>query len=147
MGAGSNFVAILAATVDLAHGLVMVAWGLGLPLLFWHRFPRLSRGYMWFALSFVILSVASQELLGECFLTRIARELWLQSGGYRGREPFTVLFANAVAGIRPTAREAVLVWEVAVFVTSAASLWCWRGTRRVRGQRDPRHDPCSGRTA
>jgi hypothetical protein len=125
----SNLTAILASAVDLTHALVMLAWGLGFPLLFWHRFPRLSRAYMWFALSFVVVSVASHELLGECFLTSIARELWIRSGGYRGQEPFTVLFANAVAGIRPTTREAVLVWEVAVFVTSAASLWCWRGTR------------------
>jgi hypothetical protein len=135
MGSRSNLIAILASSVDLAHGLVMVAWGLGLPLLFWHRFPRLSRGYMWFALSFVVLSVASHELLGECFLTRIARELWVRSGGYRGQEPFTVLFANAVAGVRPTTREAVLAWEIAVFVTSAASLWCWRSTRQIGTQR------------
>jgi hypothetical protein len=84
---------------------------------------------MWFALSFVVLSVASHELLGECFLTRIARDLRVHSGGHRGEEPFTVLLVNAVAGVRPTTREAVLAWEIAVFATSAASLWCWRGTR------------------
>jgi hypothetical protein len=119
----------LASLVEFAHGAVMVAWGLGLPLLFWHRFPRLSRGYMWFALTFVATSVISHEVLDECFLTTLARELWIQGGGYRGREPFTVHFANAVAGIRPTTRQAVIMWELAVFVTSAASLWCWRGTR------------------
>jgi hypothetical protein len=84
---------------------------------------------MWFALTFVAVSLISHELLGECFLTTLARELWTRGGGYRGREPFTVLFANAVAGIRPTTRQAVILWELAIFVTSVASLWCWRGTR------------------
>ena len=28
----------------------------------------------------------------------------------------------------PTTREAVLLWEVAVFATSAGGLWCWYRT-------------------
>jgi hypothetical protein len=128
-----NVSATLASFVDLTHGMLMIAWGLGFPLLFWHRFPRLSRTYMWFALAFVVVSVVSHEVLGECFLTTLARELWERGGGYRGREPFTVLFANTVAGIRPTTRQAVLAWELGIFVTSAASLWCWRGTRGRAG--------------
>lgn len=33
----------LAALVDLVHAFSMLVWGLGLPLLVWHHFPRLSR--------------------------------------------------------------------------------------------------------
>jgi pimeloyl-ACP methyl ester carboxylesterase len=56
---------VLAGTVDLAHALSMLAWGLGLPLLAWHRFPRLSRTYMWFAIAFIFISVVSQSWVIE----------------------------------------------------------------------------------
>lgn len=120
----------LAAAVDTLHALSMLAWGLGLPLLFWHRFRRLSHAYMVFALVFVVVSVVSHLLLGECVLTTLARKLWLLGGGYREGVPFTALLANTVAGLRPTRREVVLLWEGAVFLTSAGSLWCWLRTRR-----------------
>jgi hypothetical protein len=131
----SSLYRVLAMTTDVVHAAAMVAWGLGLPLLVWHRRRRLSRAYAWFAMAFVISTVASQQVLGECFFTRLARELWNASGGFREDVPFTVVFANAVAGIRPTTRTAVLLWETAVFVTSAGSLWCWHRTHPRRLKR------------
>jgi hypothetical protein len=128
MATTSNVYGALAAAVEVTHGLSMIVWGIGLPLLVWHRYERLSRAYMWYALVFVVISVASNRLLGECFLTTFARHLWVGAGGYRDGVPFTVLFANAVAGIRPTAREAVLAWQLAIVLTSIGTLWCWRKT-------------------
>jgi len=121
---------VLAAGVETIHALAMIVWGLGLPLLGWHRHRRLVRAYMWFAIAFVTSSVASNLVLGECFLTTLARHLWTAAGGFRETVPFTVLFTNAVAGIRPSAREAVIAWEVAILATSIGTLWCWRKTRR-----------------
>jgi hypothetical protein len=121
----------LAAAVEVTHGLTMIVWGLGLPLLVWHRWKPLSRAYMWYAIAFVAISVVSNQILGECFLTTLARHLWLAGGGYRDDVPFTVLFANAVAGIRPTTREAVLAWQTAIVVTSIGTLFCWRKTGQV----------------
>ena len=135
MAAPNHVYAMLAAAVEVTHGLLMLVWGLGLPLLVWHRYERLSRSYMWYATAFVVLSVISNRLLGECFLTTFARHLWLAGGGYRDGVPFTVLFANAVAGIRPTAREAVLAWQLAIVVTSIGTLWCWRKTGSVRASK------------
>jgi hypothetical protein len=135
MAATSTVYAALAATVELTHGLAMVVWGLGLPLLVWHRYERLSRAYMWYAIVFVVISVTSNQILGECFLTTLARHSWLAGGGYRDGVPFTVLFANTVAGIRPTAREAVLAWQLAIVLTSIGTLWCWRKTGRVPTRR------------
>jgi hypothetical protein len=128
----------LAIGVDVAHAAAMIAWGAGLPLLVWHRYARLSRAYTWFAAVFVVLSVASQWALGECFLTRIAREFWFRGGGFRDGVPFTVLFTNAVAGIRPSTRTAVIIWEAAVLATSVGSLWSfYRHARRdARPSRD-----------
>src|SRR5207253_2066867 len=34
---------VLASIIDLLHALLMLAWVAGLPLLFWHRFPRAAR--------------------------------------------------------------------------------------------------------
>lgn len=120
---------MLAMLVDVIHALAMLLWGLGLPLLVWHRFERLSHLYTVFALLFVAFSVLSHWTLGECFLTTLARWFWLASGGWRDTVPFTMLLANAVAGIRPSARSAVLVWEAAILVTSLGGLWSWRKAR------------------
>lgn len=119
----------------------MIVWGLGLPLLFWHRYERLSRAYNWFVIVFVVISVGSKLVLGECVLTTLARHLWLAGGGYRAGVPFTVLFVNAIAGIRPTTESAVLAWEIAITATSIGSLYCWRGTRPGRRRRDRRRVP------
>lgn len=129
----------LAAFTDLLHIGFMLVWGLGLPLLFWRRFPRLSRAYMWFTLLFVSVTVTSHALLGECFLTTIARDFWTRGAGFRDRVPFTVLVTDWVAGFRPDSREAVLIWELAVFASSAGCLWYWHKT----GERFALHLPNS----
>ena len=123
---------VLAASVDFAHALSMLLWGLGLPLLVWHHFPRLSRAYMWFAAVFVAISLASHGAWGECVLTRVARELWRRGGGYRDGVPFVALLANSIAGVRPSNRQVVLLWEIAIFLTSVGGLWCWRRTAKGR---------------
>lgn len=122
----SEVYGLLAMAVDLAHVAVMLTWGLGLPLLLWHRFERLSRLYTLFAALFVVSSVASHYALGECFLTTLARSLWAASGNWRDTVPFTMILTNAVAGVRPSTRGAVLAWELAVLITSLGSLWSWR---------------------
>lgn len=129
----SELYRLLAMVVDVSHALVMLAWGLGLPLLVWHRFERLSHVYTVFAALFVVLSVGSHLWLGECFFTTLARWLWLASGGWREQVPFTVVVANTVAGIRPSTQAAVLAWEVAILATSLGGLWSWRKARRRRG--------------
>jgi hypothetical protein len=117
---------VLAASVDVVHALAMLLWGFGLPLLFWHRFPRLSRGYMWFSVTFILVSVISHVGLGECALTRLARELWNRAGTARDETPFLSLLVNRIAGFRPSDRQAVWVWEAAVLVTSVGGLRHWR---------------------
>jgi hypothetical protein len=127
---------LLGAGVDALHALGMLVWGLGLPLLVWHRFRRLSHAYMVYALVFVVVSLVSHFLLGECVLTTLARKLWLLGGGYRDGTPFTALLANTVAGMRPSRREVVLLWEGAILATSVGSIWCWLRTRRYETPAD-----------
>ena len=95
----------LAAWVDAVHALSMVAWVLGMPLLFWHRWPRLTRAYAIYAVSFAIVSEGTQAWLGECFLTSISRWFWLHQDGATRTLPnewFTVRLAHAVFGFIPS---------------------------------------------
>lgn len=117
----------LAGAVELCHGLLMIAWGLGLPLLVWRRFERLSRAYIWFSLTFVLGSLLSNLLLGECVLTTVAHWLWQASGGHTEKVPFIVTFTNYVARIRPSTDTAVLIWKVAIGLYCIIGLWAWRG--------------------
>lgn len=124
----------LASGIEALHALSMLVWGLGLPLLFWHRFRRLSEIYMIYAIAFVVVSVASRWLLGECVLTTLARMLWNAGGGYRDGAPFIARLTNAVAGIRPTERQVVLTWELAILLTSVALLWFRLRSKSARAE-------------
>jgi hypothetical protein len=121
-----DFFKLAAGAVELCHGLLMVVWGLGLPLLVWRRFERLSRAYGWFSLTFVLGSLLSRVVLGECVLTTVAHWLWQASGGHQEKVPFIVTFTNSVARIRPSNDAAVLIWEVAIALYILIGLWGWR---------------------
>ena len=125
----------LALAVEFSHGLLMVLWGVGLPLLVWHRFPRLSRAYVCFSLAFVAVSVVSHQLLGECVLTTLARACWQLAGSPGDDVPFIVTFTNWVAGVSPDSRAAVLAWEFAIALYCMVFLW--GGWRRFAGTSAP----------
>ena len=116
---------IIAMTIDLIHAMAMVIWGIGLPLLIWHRYPRLSRAYMWYSLTFIVITLLSHWIWGQCFLTVLARVCWNAAGIERTQVPFTVLLVNKVAGIRPSTRVGVLIWEFAVLISCIGNLWYW----------------------
>lgn len=124
---------MLATLIDLVHALSMMAWALGLPLLVWRKHPRLTRAYAIYALSFVVVSQLSQWLLGECFLTTLAR--WAWESQPPGTAPpdvdewFTVRLSHAVFGATPSHRAVVWVSELSVLATAALAL------RSLRHQR------------
>lgn len=135
---------LLSASVDVLHAVAMLVWGIGLPLLFWHRWPALSRGYMVYSLAFIAASVASQLVLDECFLTTLARDLAERGTNeiLRQRTSFTVRLVEAVAGMRPTERLAVRLWELAVFITCMGMLvhtWRQSGRGDLGNQRSTSH--------
>jgi hypothetical protein len=137
----SGLFRLLAAAVELLHGLLMLAWGLGLPLLLWRRLPRLRRAYIWFSLTFVGISLVSHALLGECVLTTWARALWEASGGYAEKVPFIVTVTNRIAHVRPSTDAAVLVWQVAILAYCVLGLWGWRWLPRVEPSSVPASHP------
>lgn len=133
---------VLGTTVDLIHALSMVAWALGLPLLFWHRWPRLTRAYAMYAIAFVIVSQGSRLWLGECFLTTIARAFWEHPGtpSSVGHDWFTVRVAQAVFGASPSHRWIAIASELLAVLTAAGVLLAMRRLSRAAGahERNPR---------
>jgi hypothetical protein len=117
----------LGAAVDVAHALFMAAWVLGLPLLFCHAQPRLRRAYALYAVAFIALNLASRAVLGECFLTALARACWERaaergSGVPVSQEWFSVRLAEAVFRMTPTHGGIKIGSEALILVTAIGVL-------------------------
>jgi hypothetical protein len=121
----------LAVATDFIHALLMAAWVAGLPLLVWHRWPRLSHAYAIYAIVFVIVSQVSQWILGECFLTAIALHFWEQvpSSAPASKEWFTVRAAQAIFHLAPSHRSISRLSEVMVVATALGALWSFHRWR------------------
>jgi hypothetical protein len=109
---------VLGTAIDLIHATLMAAWALGLPLLFWHRWPRLTRAYAIYAVVFVVVNLVSRAILGECFLTTLARACWRQGSAPASEEWFTVRLANAVFRFTPSHHAISAVAEILILVTA-----------------------------
>ena len=134
--------ASLAAGVDFAHALLMAAWIGGLPLLFWHRWPSLTRAYGIYAIAFIVVSQASHWVLGECIFTTLARWCAGEASAPVSNEWFTVRLAQAVFRMTPSHRAIVWVSEALILLTAIGMLasrriWQrmetpWSHPRRIR---------------
>src|SRR5258708_30397374 len=96
---------VLGSLVDVLHALLMVAWALGLPLLFCRRYRHLARAYAVYAVVFIVLNQGSRLFLGECFLTTLSRYLWEHGGAPPRSAPgewFTVRVAMAGFHLTPS---------------------------------------------
>lgn len=116
--------AFLGAVVDFVHALSMALWAAGLPLLFIHRAPRLSKAYAIYSIVFVVLNQASMWTLRECFLTTMARYCWERAPAGTtsvSHEWFTVRLAYAIFGLTPSHRFVKLLTELLI-VTSAVGV-------------------------
>jgi hypothetical protein len=126
--------AVLGSLVDFVHALLMAAWVLGLPLLFWHRYPRATRWYAVYAVSFIFLNQASKLILNECFLTTFARWLWEHGGAPPRSAPnewFTVRVAMAIFHLTPSHRTINLLAEALILVSAIGMLIVMRRARRA----------------
>lgn len=125
--------AILAVAIDTLHALAMVLWVAGLPALFWHRWPRLTRAYGWYSVAFVALNVGSQWLLGECFLTTIARACWSRAGSDAPEHVddwFTVRFAEQVFQMTPSHFAVKRLTEGLILLSAIGTLYWMHRLRR-----------------
>ena len=114
--------AFVGASVDFFHALVMALWVIGLPLLFWHRWPRLTQMYAIYAIGFVAMNQLSDVLLDECFLTTLARAAWETTPSATpsdvSREWFTVRAAEAIFRLTPSHGAIKLATEGLILLTA-----------------------------
>jgi hypothetical protein len=106
--------------VDVFHALVMIVWIAGLPLLFWHRYPKLTIAYCIYSIIFIIINQLSQYFLGECILTTLAR--YYQSG-QSDNEWFAVKFAKFIFGLTPTHKGVKIATEVLIAIAAVGSIY------------------------
>ena len=127
--------AVTASLVDTVHAALMVAYFVGIPLLFFHRWPRVSRVYAVYAVAFVIFSQGPKLLWGHCFLTPLASELWRRSGtSIVATEWFTVRLSNFVFHSAPSHRIISWIGDAFVLITAIGAVL------RLRSHAD-RHPP------
>jgi hypothetical protein len=114
----------VAVVIDVLHALLMAAWVVGLPLLFWHRWPRVTRAYCVYAIAFIVVSQTSYALLGECFFTTLARACALRAPDATAvsEEWFTVRLAQAIFRMTPSHRGIKLVSEALVLLSALGML-------------------------
>jgi len=117
----------MAATlVDLVHAIVMAVWVLGLPLLFYRRWPGATRLYGIYAVVFVVGTRVSHWVLDECVLTTLARHVSVLGTAASSDEWFTVRFVQLVFGMTPPHRLIAWVSEGLVLATALGVLWTVR---------------------
>ena len=118
----------LAACIDVAHASLMAAWVLGLPLLFWRRWPKTTRAYAIYAHR---VRRRSTWPRGSCwasaFLTTLAPACWQEAARGSGhatvpQEWSTVRMAEAVFRLTPTHRGIKRASEALIFVTAIGVL-------------------------
>ncbi len=138
---------VLGASVDLIHALAMVVWVVALPLLFVRRWPRATFAYAIYALTFVVLNQVSQWVLGECFLTTIARSFYEHRGPKAppaSHEWFTVRLAEAIFSLSPSRRSITIASEVLIMITAIGAIYTVRHSlRRRRGNKTPAPSPAA----
>jgi hypothetical protein len=115
--------AVAASFVETIHATFMVAYFVGIPLLFFNRWPRVSRIYAVYAVSFVVFSQGSKLLWGHCFLTPLAGELWHRSGtSIAANEWFTVRLSNLVFHSAPSHRIISWIGDAFVLITAIGAV-------------------------
>lgn len=122
----------VAIAIDFLHALLMVVWVVGLPLLFWHRFPKLSLAYCAFSLAFIIVNQASQYFLGECIFTTLAGWLYAHTDAGAPQEWFTVRLALAIFGLIPTHRSIKLLTEILIGVSAIGGIYHSLFRRKIK---------------
>jgi hypothetical protein len=132
----------LGSAVDVTHALLMAAWLLGMPLLFWHGRPTFTRAYAVYATAFVVVSQLSRPIFGECVFTTLARWLWNHPSGSSRvdgipHEWFTVRLSRAIFAMAPSHRAIAVSSEILSAVAALGVLWSMRRLRRGRGRRAP----------
>ena len=113
----------IAVAIDVLHALIMAAWVVGLPLLFWRRYPKLSLYYCLFSVAFIVVNQVSHYTLGECVFTTIANWFYSKSGSGAPNEWFTVRLSRLVFGVVPTHRGVKVATQIMIGISSVGGIY------------------------
>jgi hypothetical protein len=112
----------LAVAIDTLHALLMVGWIVGLPLLFWRRWPKVSFVYCIFSIAFIIVNQVSHYTLGECVFTTIADWFYAHAGHNAPDEWFTVRMSRLVFGVVPSHRGIKVATEILIGISAVGGM-------------------------
>lgn len=113
----------LAIATDVLHALLMLSWILGLPLLFWHRYPKLSLAYCIYCISFIIVNQVSHYTLGCCIFTTIADWFYAHAGQTMSDEWFAVRASQFVFGLAPSHRGIKMATEAVIVLAAIGQIY------------------------
>jgi hypothetical protein len=127
----------LAVATDVLHAILMLSWIIGLPLLFWHHFPKLSLAYCIYCIAFIIVNQVSHYTLGCCIFSAIADWFYAHAGQTMSNEWFTVRASQFVFGPAPSHRGIKMATEAAIVVAAIGQIYfCVKGKiNHVRRQK------------
>lgn len=113
----------LAVATDVFHAMLMAAWVIGMPLLFWHRYPKASAIYCVFSLLFIIVNQISHYTLGCCVFTTIADWFYRHAGQGAPEEWFTVRLSRFIFGLTPTHRGIKILTEILIGFSAMGGIY------------------------
>lgn len=120
----------LAIATDVFHALLMVVWVVGIPLLFWRRYPRLSVAYCIFSALFIIVNQVSHYTLGRCVFTVIADWFYAHAGQPSSNEWFAVRISKMVFGCIPTHRGIKVVTQILIAIGAVGGIYYFYNSRK-----------------
>lgn len=115
----------LAVLTDAFHAMLMVGWIVGMPLLFWHRYPKASIAYCLFSLCFIAVNQISHYTLGCCVFTTIADWFYHQAGSSAPDEWFTVRASRFIFGLTPSHRGVKILTEFLVALSAVGGIYVY----------------------
>lgn len=125
----------LAVLTDVIHALLMASWIVCLPLLFWHRWPKLSLAYCIYCISFIIVNQVSHYTLGCCVFTTIADWFYTHSGHAMTGEWFAVRASQFVFGLAPSHRGIKMATEAVIIVAAIGQIYFYAKRKKIENVR------------
>jgi hypothetical protein len=105
---------------------------LGIPLLFWRRYPKLSLGYCIYSIAFIIVNQVSHFTIDECIFTTLTGWLYSKAGQTAPDEWFTVRISRFIFGLAPTHWWINIVTEVLVAITAMGQIYTFYKSRKEK---------------
>jgi hypothetical protein len=112
-----------AIATDVFHALLMAAWIVGIPLLFWRGCPRLSVAYCIFSVLFIIVNQVSHYTLGKCVFTTMADWCYNHAGQRVTDEWFVVRMTKLIFGCVPTQRVINIATQIIIGISAVGGMY------------------------